>query len=342
MVSSSFFEMTQLQRPERLPLDGITWDTTFAGTMLPKLGLTPDTSYSYRVYVLECEPFFDSGSSSYYVGIISTEGLGKRLREHFGQTGAAFTGEHQPKGIVFLYPAASLAVESFVYHALMTVLPLAAFTCGRVGGWTQTAPKSSFKNYKHVLEPQLKREWCMVNGRCLECGGACTAKTCENRVKSSMMSTSSSASCSSVAPPLSNLHNSAATAPQLQPLHQQPLPPPQRVSPVITDDELFDKWFEKWSLSSAEQRGWVPMAKVLPALGENPANACRFLTGGESARSKKVWALGPRGGLPRHGRDCKKMASKRGGGSGDGCSYHVQKAFLKRVALARYRARLLA
>ena len=145
--------MTSLSRPERIPFDTITRETVFLETLLPELGLVPNTSYGFRVYVLECAPFFDSGSPSYYVGIIETDALETRLVGHFQKEGAAFTGEHEAKGVVFLHPAASLAVESFVYHALMTVLPVGAFTCSRVGGWTHTSPKSSFGRFKHILKP---------------------------------------------------------------------------------------------------------------------------------------------------------------------------------------------
>ena len=110
----------------------------------------------------------------------------------------------------------------------------------------------------------------------------------------------------------------------------------------MSDDEIFDKWYEKWSLSSVEKNGWVPMSKALPALTENTGNAVRFLTGGESPKSTKVWRVGAHGALPKRGTDWKKMASGAGGGAGDGRAYHVQKAFLKRAVLERYRIRVLA
>ena len=84
------------------------------------------------------------------------------------------------------------------------------------------------------------------------------------------------------------------------------------------------------------------MTKVLPALGESSKNACRFLTGGESKKSNKVRALGPRGGLPKRDHDWKMLSNKKGGGNGDSHSFHVQKAFLKRAILARYRAYVVA
>ena len=64
----------------------------------------------------------------------------------------------------FLFPAANRAVEAYVFHALMTELPEDAFTSGRVGGWTQTAPHSLFKSLKQNLAPLLQRAWRMVNG----------------------------------------------------------------------------------------------------------------------------------------------------------------------------------
>ena len=46
--------------------------------------------------------------------------------------------------------------------------------------------------------------------------------------------------------------------------------------------------------------------------------------------------------LARDGHEWKKMPSKKGAGYGDAMTYHVQKTFLKRVVLARYRGRVLA
>ena len=338
--------MPLLSRPERFPLDRVTSASVFPGTLLPELGLVPNTSYPFRVYVIECAPFFDSGSPSYYVGIIKTGDLVARLVAHFQKEGAAFTDEHDAKGIVFLYPAASLAVESFVYHALMTVLPVAAFTCGRIGGWTQTAPKSSFRRFKHILEPELEREWRMVNSLCLECGGSCKATKCKNMVASvgvpvtlaaAEPSASSSASTSRLVMPVPVV---AKAPPHAQ--VRQSAPAAASPLPGMSDDEIFDKWYEKWSLSLVETNGWVPMSKALPALRENNGNAVRFLTGGESSKSTKVWKVGPRGTLPKSGTDWTKMKSAAGGGGGDGRAYHVKKAFLKRAVLERYRNRVLA
>ena len=247
--------MALLRQAQRLALDQVTRDKVFKGTLLPELGLIPNRAFPFRVYVLECESFFDSGSPSYYVGIVSADGVLTRLEAHFGKRGAAYTGEHPPKGIVFLFPAATWAVESFVYHALMTVLPSAAFTSGRVGGWTQTAPKSSFQRFKHTLEPQLEREWRMANNLCLDCGYSCAAGRCTNRPTVAMRGSSVTASSSMPSPP-----------PSIKPVARPIVPAVP--SSIMTDDVLFDKWYDRWSLSSVEQRGWVPMSKVLPVLGE--------------------------------------------------------------------------
>ena len=190
----------------------------------------------------------------------------------------------------------------------------------------------------------------MVNGRCLECGGLCKAKECKNRGASvgvpvtllAGVSASASASTSRVAVPASvSLPVVPKTAPPAQAPQQvaASLPP---APPVLSDDEIFDKWYKKWSLCLVEKHGWVPMSKALRALRECSGNAVKFLTGGESSKSQKVWEVGPFGTLPKRGTDWKKMESKAGGGSGHGQSYHVKKAFLKRAVLERYRVRVLA
>ena len=87
------------------------------------------------------------------------------------------------------------------------------------------------------------------------------------------------------------------------------------------------------------------MERRLPRLatfGENSGNALRFLTGGETGakKSRLIWKLGPGNSRPKKNIDWKEMTAPRGGGR-DRKSYHVQKSFLKRVALARYRVQLL-
>ena len=106
------------------------------------------------------------------------------------------------------------------------------------------------------------------------------------------------------------------------------------------EEELFLAWFKRKKVADDENNGWVPLAKVLKAFGENTINLMRFLTGAESKYSKKVWKLGPRESMPRHNHDYKKMAGRRGGGNGDGLSWMVRKAFLKQVALTQYRSKL--
>ena len=190
----------------------------------------------------------------------------------------------------------------------------------------------------------------MVIGRCLGCGGLGKAKESKNRGASvgvpvtfiGGVSASASASTSRVAVLASvSLPVVPKTAPPTQ-APQQAAPSLPPAPPVLSDGEIFDKWYKKWSPCLVENHGWVPMSRALLALKESSGNAVKFLTGGESSKSQKVWEVGPFGTLPKRGTDWKKMESKAGGGSGHGQSYHVKKALLKRVVLERYRVRVLA
>ena len=146
-----------------LSLDDVNPDRVFRCNFLPELGLEPDLAFPFRVYVLLCRADFN-WPYSYYVGIAPRDEVVKRIGDHRQRRGAGFdadfTAANPPLSVLFLYPAATRAMESYVYSAIMTQLPENAITNGRLGGWTQTSPRSSLTE---ETRRQAVREWRMVN-----------------------------------------------------------------------------------------------------------------------------------------------------------------------------------
>ena len=73
------------------------------------------------------------------MGLTPADELPGRLAKHTDGAGAAFTEENPPLGVIFLWPAAHRAVESYLFALLLEKLPEDAVVRHvRVGGWTQT------------------------------------------------------------------------------------------------------------------------------------------------------------------------------------------------------------
>ena len=136
----------------------------------PQLG-SPQLGSSWARVTTRSAPCSLSSSSLWVTKVNRSNNqnghLVARLNGHFEGEGAAFTREHKPKGVAFLWPAANWAVEAYVFHALMLAVPEDAFMCGRVGGFTQTSPHSLFFFFWENLAPWLQRAWRMVNQEAL-------------------------------------------------------------------------------------------------------------------------------------------------------------------------------
>ena len=118
--------------------------------------------------------------------------------------------------------------------------------------------------------------------------------------------------------------------------------PKQAARPVTSDEDLYTAWYRKENLADhLLEECWLPMTAVLDALGEKSNNNARRYLCEDSDSPRKRWTLGPRSNLGVEGRDWKVVnGSKKGGGGKKRGTYVVKDAFLKRVALARYRHRL--
>ena len=116
--------------------------------------------------------------------------------------------------------------------------------------------------------------------------------------------------------------------------------------PMPSDTDLFELWLSgsnptKRNLETDAIDGvWLPMVRVLAALGERSKNNSRRYLCEDSDCRKKQWRVGVAGSLGVEGRDWKIASSERGGGGKKGGSYLVRKCFLKKVVVSRYRHRL--
>ena len=109
---------------------------TFRSPSVPELGLVSDTSYPYRVYVLQCR------HECMYVGIAHRSEVKRRISGHFdGSAHCHYTEKNPPTGVLLVWPAMSTAVESFVFHALLGRMP--AQSLCKLGGWLQTSSRPS-------------------------------------------------------------------------------------------------------------------------------------------------------------------------------------------------------
>ena len=313
------------RRLKSLPLEEATSRKTFRGNLFSDLGLVDDKALPFRVYVLLCKSTAQ-GQPGFYVGVVGKERLEQRLQDHSKIKGAAFTKERKAESLLFLHPAASLAAEAYIYAAtLAAVNDEKVVTAGHVGGWTQTFPTS---NVGKQQQAQTEREFRMVTDRCLICGSTthkaaeCTPARRESETRAPRTS-------------LTVLEPTSHVAPQLAP----------RI-PMPSDTDLFELWFSgsnptKRNLETDVVDGaWLPMVRVLAALGERSKNNSRRYLCEDSDSRKKQWRVGAAGALGVEDRDWKNASSSRGGGGKKGGVYLVRKCFLKKVVLTRYRHRL--
>ena len=161
--------------------DTVTEETAYRGPCMPKdLGLKggPEElrSYETRVYVLRCQPRYENGPFTWYVGCAGKSKLSARLKTEILQNDSAadFCKQNKPVCIEFIWPAVSPAVEAYVYYALLERLGADAAAKGRIGGWTQT--QATPDNFGKLV---IERDRRMLVGCCLGCGGSHKARSCK-------------------------------------------------------------------------------------------------------------------------------------------------------------------
>lgn len=114
---------------------GIDASTVFASDSMPFFGLSCDSNFKFRVYVVRTH------CKRLYVGIEEKSKIGERLTKHWDGAGSHFLQVYKPKDILLVYPAAQAACEAYVFNCLLSVLPTSDLS--RIGGWTQTSSAPS-------------------------------------------------------------------------------------------------------------------------------------------------------------------------------------------------------
>ena len=112
---------------------------THCDKRVPTLGLVEDLSFPYRVYALQL------ADNCVYVGIAHKSDIKRAVQRHFNTGGgkAHFTMVHAPKQVLLIWPAASTAVEAYVYYSFLGRLSAGAQQASTLGGWVQTSSKLS-------------------------------------------------------------------------------------------------------------------------------------------------------------------------------------------------------
>lgn len=155
-------------------LDTVTARTRYHGPCMPKdLCLrrkdeeAEEQNYIDSVYVLRCATHSQGGPFNFYVGWVTSDQLKRRLGTELAQTSAAadYCKRNRPICIEFLWPAASPALEAYIYYALLARLGADPAAKGRVGGWTQTQAHPDKHN-----QWMIERDRRMLKGSCLGCG----------------------------------------------------------------------------------------------------------------------------------------------------------------------------
>jgi len=170
-LSAHMAAVRQTKEPTYKAVDRSTvW---IAPGSVPELGLVALLSFPFRVYALECQAPHGQLGPYIYVGIAHASKIGDRLKGHWKGGATHFTDEHRPKKVLLIYPAANRAVESYVFHAYLSLQ-----CSGRVhtlGGWTQTSSDPS-----RLARQQFEQERRNLLSRCFNCGaGNHLAKDCK-------------------------------------------------------------------------------------------------------------------------------------------------------------------
>ena len=181
------------RRPEE-----INASSCFHASPAPDLGLSPDLSFPYRVYVLRCK------GCKYYVGIASKMKIRERIGAQFTarrEDGAAhFCTENPPSAVVCVWPAKDRSVEAAMFFGMLGSLGTSDFR--KLGGWVFTSANPSPLAVMGL--EQCRRQ---LTERCFDCNGGhyaghprclgsnlacwytCVACSCRNNISSRGQST---------------------------------------------------------------------------------------------------------------------------------------------------------
>ena len=145
--------------------------TAWMSKRMPQHGLVCSLSFDYRVYVIECKPPSGKRGPFFYVGIEHKSQVGRRIIQHWQGQGSHFTRTHPPQELHMVWPATSTAVESYIFHLLLSTLPPGCVN--QLGGWTQTST-----NVSPLSSMVYEQERRLLRGACFNCGGSHFAASC--------------------------------------------------------------------------------------------------------------------------------------------------------------------
>ena len=139
----------------------ITPTTCFRVAPVPMTGLSDDSSYPLRVYVLRCT------GGKFYIGIHPKQKIQQRIAQHFTARrtdGASqFCVENPPQSVVCVWPAIDHSVEAAMFFAMMGALDTSDFR--RIGGWVFTSARPS-----PLAVMQLEQCRRQLAKKCFDCG----------------------------------------------------------------------------------------------------------------------------------------------------------------------------
>ena len=148
---------TMAQQPEQINVS-----SCFRTAPVPDLGLSPDLSSPYRVYVLRCQ------GGKFYVGLAPKTKVRARIGEQFAgkqEDGAAhFCAENKPVSVVCVWPAKDRSVEAGMFFGMLGALGISDFR--KLGGWVFTSARPS-----PLIVMELEQCRRQLTDRCFDCNG---------------------------------------------------------------------------------------------------------------------------------------------------------------------------
>jgi len=126
---------------------------------------------------LDCAPLPGESNRCVYVGIAAQHEVGVRIRDEASQkkhTAADYCAQHKPTRVLLEWPAATRAVEAYVFNVVLGSLG-AQMDVRAVAGFTQTSVKPS-----PLVVQQCRQAWRCMNSMCFRCGSKrYFAKACD-------------------------------------------------------------------------------------------------------------------------------------------------------------------
>lgn len=129
---------------------------------VPSLGLEENFSFDYRVYAVQL------ANSCVYVGIAHASQIKQTIGRHFEDGNKVhYTRAHPPRHVLLVWPAASTAIEAYVYYSFLARMGASATKTKHfaLGGWVQTS--SVLSPLATLVQEEARRQ---LRSECFNCG----------------------------------------------------------------------------------------------------------------------------------------------------------------------------